>query len=91
MVAQNLEEGVILAANISGDSDSTASIAGNLLGCMAGKSAIPSRWMEELELRDVIEEIAIDLHDCMNWELSETDERGFTKETKLLLEKYPPN
>lgn len=44
-----------------GDSDSTPSHTGNLLGAMHGTACLPSRWLEELELRDVIERVAEDL------------------------------
>jgi ADP-ribosyl-[dinitrogen reductase] hydrolase len=43
------------AAAHGGDSDSTASIAGNLIGAAFGARALPPAWLEELELRDVIE------------------------------------
>ena len=59
--AQSLEEGIIMAVNITGDSDSTGAIAGNLLGALHGMSAIPKRWLIPLELRDVIETVARDL------------------------------
>jgi ADP-ribosyl-[dinitrogen reductase] hydrolase len=59
--ANNLEEGIVTAVNITGDSDSTGAITGNLLGAMAGASVIPTRWLAQLELRDVIETIAQDL------------------------------
>lgn len=62
LVATDFEHGVLLAANHSGDSDSTASIAGQLLGAAAGVGAIPPRWLDSLELRAVIERIADDLH-----------------------------
>lgn len=45
-----------------GDSDSTGSIAGNLLGARFGLSALPSGWLSELEMADVIERMASDLH-----------------------------
>lgn len=50
------------AACHGGDSDSTASITGNLLGAMVGAGGLPGGWLEELELRDVIERVARDLH-----------------------------
>lgn len=53
--------GIRLAVNHSGDSDSTGSIAGNILGALLGKNAIPGEWLSQLELREVIEEIANDL------------------------------
>lgn len=61
LMANSFEEGLIMAVNHSGDSDSTGSIAGNLLGLMYGLDAIPSRWLKDLELRDAIEKIARDL------------------------------
>ena len=54
-------QGVRLAVNHGGDSDSTGAIAGNLLGALLGKDAIPSRWLDPLELRREIETIADDL------------------------------
>jgi ADP-ribosyl-[dinitrogen reductase] hydrolase len=60
----DFEDGVRLAVNHSGDSDSTGSIAGQILGLALGEEAIPSRWLEELELRDVIAAIADDLVTC---------------------------
>lgn len=54
-------KGILLAVNHTGDSDSTGSITGNILGVMQGRAAIPATWLEELELKAVIEEIAGDL------------------------------
>ena len=53
--------GVCLAVNHSGDSDSTGAITGNILGALHGMKAIPERWLDDLELKDVIEEVAGDL------------------------------
>ena len=50
------------AAAHSGDSDSTASLAGNLLGAAWGEERLPASWLGDLELRDVVERIADDLH-----------------------------
>ena len=46
------------AAAHAGDSDSTGAICGNLLGAMLGERALPRAWLDELELRDVIETMA---------------------------------
>ena len=54
-------QGVLLAVNHSGDSDSTGAITGNILGALLGKSSIPARWLERLELREEIETLAADL------------------------------
>jgi ADP-ribosylglycohydrolase len=67
----NFEEAVALAVNHDGDSDSTGAITGNLLGAALGKSAIPELFIRDLELHDVIEEIADDLATANQWQLSE--------------------
>jgi len=61
LVGRSFEHGVRLAVNHGGDSDSTGSVAGQLLGLMHGLDAIPARWRTRVELRDVIEAIAEDL------------------------------
>jgi ADP-ribosylglycohydrolase len=50
-----------LAANHSGDSDSTAAICGNLLGAEQGEAALPADWLAQLEVRDLATELADDL------------------------------
>jgi ADP-ribosylglycohydrolase len=69
LVAKDFRHGVILAVNHDGDSDSTGSITGNLLGTILGVDALPREWLEPLELRDVITEIANDLYDCRDWDI----------------------
>ncbi|MFJ3484563.1 ADP-ribosylglycohydrolase family protein [Pseudomonas sp. NPDC090202] len=59
--ASSFEQGVITAVNHSGDSDSTGLITGHLLGVQYGVQAIPPRWLERLELREVIEKVAEDI------------------------------
>lgn len=61
LTAVSFEEGVMRAVNHSGDSDSTGLIAGHFLGLIHGVNAIPDRWLDNLELRDVIEQIASDI------------------------------
>ena len=53
--------GVRLAVNHSGDSDSTGSIAGNILGALLGERAIPAAWIEKLELAEVVRQAGEDL------------------------------
>ena len=62
LAAKDFRDGVLLAVNHSGDSDSTGSIAGNLLGVQFGVNTIPHTWLEKLELRDAIERLAVDLN-----------------------------
>lgn len=61
----NFEKGLIAAVNHKGDSDSTGAVAGNIIGANVGISGIPHKFIEHLELQDVIIEIAEDLYsDC---------------------------
>ncbi len=52
--AETFEQGVCLAVNHGGDSDSIGAVCGNLLGARWGMEAIGEKWMEELECRDLI-------------------------------------
>ncbi|MCU1552532.1 MAG: hypothetical protein JWM13_18 [Arthrobacter sp.] len=49
---------IALAVNHSGDSDSTASIAGNILGTFYGEECLPAAWLEALEAPEVIRGMA---------------------------------
>jgi len=60
---KTFEKGVLLAVNHSGDSDSTGAITGNIMGALHGIGIVPQRWLGQLELRDVIDELAGDLYD----------------------------
>ena len=47
--------------NHEGDSDSTGAITGNIVGAHVGFSRIPGKFIKDLELKDLILEIADDL------------------------------
>lgn len=54
--ANSFEDAVRLAANHDGDSDSTASIAGQLYGARHGIMAVPHAWVRRLDvLKDALE------------------------------------
>lgn len=48
-------ECVLLAVNLGGDTDTTASVAGALAGARYGFNAIPEEWREALRAKDVID------------------------------------
>lgn len=63
--------GIIAAVNHKGDSDSTGAVTGNILGALIGYRAIDEKWKKDLELSDVILEIADNLcHGCQMSEYS---------------------
>jgi ADP-ribosylglycohydrolase len=87
LVARNFKHGVILAVNHDGDSDSTGSITGNLLGVMHGVRAIPAEWLEPLELREVITSLAEDLYAFKDWDIGEYSEN--VEMNQRIWQKYP--
>ena len=87
--AKSFEDGVRMAVNHDGDSDSTGLIAGHFLGAMLGIEAIPSRWLEPLELRSVIDEMAQDLLTAGTWRLDQWDDPEAMKEEAFYANRYP--
>jgi len=57
----DFSKGVITAVNHNGDSDSTGAITGNIIGAIVGFENIEEKWKKNLELSDVILELADDL------------------------------
>ena len=57
----SFEDAIICAVNHDGDSDSTGSVTGNIMGVYLGYDSIPKYYIDNLELKDVIYEIAEDL------------------------------
>jgi ADP-ribosylglycohydrolase len=60
LVAEDVRHGLLLAVNHGGDSDSTGSVCGNLLGALHGETALPPSWIAELEGRGTILQLADD-------------------------------
>ncbi|MFJ9847438.1 ADP-ribosylglycohydrolase family protein [Kitasatospora sp. NPDC101155] len=55
-----IEAAFLLSVNHSGDSDSTGSICGNLLGAHHGDVRLPQHWLEQVEGRTTIAVLADD-------------------------------
>ena len=49
---------MICAVNHGGDSDSTGAVAGNIIGAIVGYDAIPKKFTDTLQLRDLIVDVA---------------------------------
>ena len=56
--ASSFEEAVTTAVNHDGDSDSTASIAGQLYGAWHGDSALPASWIDKLDIKELMIKLA---------------------------------
>ena len=59
---KDFKKGVIAAVNHSGDSDSTGSITGNILGLINGVEGIPENWTKNLKFNDIVLQIANDIY-----------------------------
>ncbi|MGN0778705.1 MAG: ADP-ribosylglycohydrolase family protein [Aristaeellaceae bacterium] len=60
----SMEDCLSAAVTHKGDSDSTGAIAGNILGAWLGAQAIPDRWLNVLEMRELMERMACLLDDA---------------------------
>ena len=58
----DFSKGILTAVNHNGDSDSTGAVTGNILGAWVGYKGIDGKWKKNLELKDVILEMADDLY-----------------------------
>lgn len=59
--AAHFRAAINLAVNHSGDSNSTGSIAGNILGAFYGEDSLPADWLSALEAPEVIRAMAAQL------------------------------
>lgn len=76
----DFDRALIAAVNHSGDSDSTGAVTGNILGAHLGVEVIPQKYLDNLELKDVITEIADDLfNDCKMSEYSPYEDKVWEK------------
>jgi hypothetical protein len=77
---------VLAAVNHSGDSDSTGSITGNVLGALHGESALPPDWIRDLEAVEIISPIADDLTAVAGHRIEPNPESL----AETLYNRYPP-
>lgn len=82
--SDDFEKGIIASVNHDGDSDSTGAVTGNILGAALGLEAIPQKFTGKLELKDVILELAEDLHhDCRIGEYGPGDDLWESKYIRM--------
>ncbi len=58
----DFEKAIKMAVNHDGDSDSTGAILGNILGAHLGTDKIPQKWLDKIELKDELGQLAKDLY-----------------------------
>lgn len=59
---EDFAEGTLAAVNHGGDSDTTGSLAGALLGASLGVESIPGSWVRRVERREELQRLADDLY-----------------------------
>jgi len=94
--AESFKDGVLMAVNHGGNSDSTGGITGSILGMIYGIGGIPNSWIEQLEVKDIIYEMADDAMTVLKMPSEDLfGEENPDKEQeamrRILLKKYPPN
>lgn len=76
----DFEKAIIAAVNHRGDSDSTGAVTGNILGAYLGLGQIPQKFLDQLELKNIITEVAEDLyHDCRMDEYDSAEDSTWIK------------
>ena len=76
----DFNKAVTAAVNHKGDSDSTGAVTGNIVGALVGYENIDDKWKNNLELSDVILELATDLcHGCQMSEFSPYKDKVWLK------------
>lgn len=78
----DFRSGVLFSVNHSGDSDSTGSITGNILGLINSIESIPKCWVDNLKDNEIVKQVAEDLHIRVKGDTYEPDDEWLIK--------YPP-
>lgn len=62
----DFSKAITVSVNHEGDSDSTGAVTGNIMGALVGYEAIPQKWKQDLELHDLILEMADALYNAVS-------------------------
>lgn len=94
--ARSYRDSVLRAANLGGDADTTAAIAGQLAGARWGASGIPEAWRRRLVMASRIESLASALHDAARpddragrWRFDDLVHAWWVEPAALLAGEYP--
>ena len=87
--SDDFEQALIASVNHGGDSDSTGAVTGNILGAYLGLKGISKKYLDNLELKEVIFEITDDLYnDCKITEYGSCHDEIW--EQKYIYKTYKP-
>ena len=88
--SNDFDKALIASVNHSGDSDSTGAVTGNILGAYLGLKGIPQKYLEHLELKNVIIELANDLYKDYKMAEYAPHDKEIWKQ-KYIYKTYQPN
>jgi ADP-ribosylglycohydrolase len=60
LVTDDPNDALLVAVNHGGDSDSTASVCGNLVGAVYGTDVLRQDWVERVQFHDVLDRLVTD-------------------------------
>lgn len=64
--SKNFKEGALLAVNLGDDTDTVGAVYGQLAGAYYGYKSIPKKWREMIAMKDMINDMSIQLLDLSN-------------------------
>ncbi|ANZ42701.1 ADP-ribosylglycohydrolase [Lentzea guizhouensis] len=82
LVTDDPNEALLVSVNHGGDSDSTASLCGNLVGALHGIDAIRPDWVERVQFRELVDRMVAD------WEIETGPAAPVAEEW---FRRYPPS
>lgn len=65
MNAQHYKEAIIASTNIGGDTDTIGAIVGSMAGIYYGFESIPSNWLDKLQRKEYLMELASEFERCI--------------------------
>jgi hypothetical protein len=81
MYSTSYEDGVLMAVNLGDDADTIAAIYGYLAGAFYGVQGIPSRWIDGIAMRPLVDAVA---HQLYHHTTSTTNDNGNDKPQQLV-------
>lgn len=70
------EEAIVTAVTLGWDADTTGAVTGALAGAAWGAEALPARWLQVLQVRDEVRELARSL---MAWDAADRERREWPR------------